>query len=261
MIDRYIVCEVFLANLRLARGDVSGAAAVLAQAEQSARQRNFVQRLPEVAAAQVLTLLHKGDVELAAQLVQAYDLPLSQARVYLAQGNPLSALQVLEPFGQQVEARGWQDERLRVMALLAVAHHANSETDRGLLVLGDALSLAEPGGFIRLFVDEGRPMAELLSEAAASGIRPDYVKRLLAAFETEQQRRRGEADQPLVEALSERELEILRLIAEGLSNQEIGERLFLALNTVKGYNQSIYAKLEVRRRTEAVARARELGLL
>ena len=137
-----------------------------------------------------------------------------------------------------------------------------------LRVLVEALGLAQSGGFIRLFVDEGLPMAQLISAAAARGIMPDYTGRLLAAFaaETPAECRRSASpspslatSQPLIDSLSERELEILQLIAHGLSNREISERLFLALDTVKGHNRSIFAKLQVQRRTEAVARARELG--
>jgi LuxR family maltose regulon positive regulatory protein len=164
-------------------------------------------------------------------------------------------------------------------------------------VLGEALALAEPGGFIRLFLDEGQPMAQLLTEASVHGMMPDYTGKLLAEFEEEtkdERRMTEETDvrrsstpeeitvddrrtmddgrqttdeaavvrpSSLVEPLSQRELEILQLIAEGLSNREISERLFLALDTVKGHNQKIYGKLQVQRRTEAVARARELGLV
>ena len=111
-------------------------------------------------------------------------------------------------------------------------------------------------------------MARLLSEAAARGIMPDYTARLLAAFEAEEQKSEDESQlppalpaQPLIEPLSQRELEVLRLIAQGLSNREISERLFLAVITVKGHNRNIFRKLQVRRRTEAIACARELGLL
>jgi LuxR family maltose regulon positive regulatory protein len=103
-------------------------------------------------------------------------------------------------------------------------------------------------------------MARLLSEAADRGMRSDYVRNLLAAFETEDKPFLP-PDQPLTEPLTPRELEVLQLIAQGLSNREIGERLFIALSTVKGHNQNIYGKLQVNRRTEAVARAREVGLL
>ncbi len=265
VIDRFILCEVFLARLKLAQGDVAGAATLLAQASQSARQQNFVYRIPDVAAAQVLTLLRQGHLAAAAHLAQAYELPLSQARVHLAQGDPSAALAVLSPWRQQVEAKGWEDERLKVMVLQAVALQAQGEQDQAVHLLCDALSLAEPGGFIRLFVDEGLPMAHLLSEAEAIGMMPDYIGKLLAVCEAEEHKREDTSSrppaQPLLEPLSHRELEVLRLMAQGLSNQEMSERLFLALDTVKGHNRKIFGKLQVQRRTEAVARARELGLL
>ncbi|MCL4487133.1 MAG: LuxR C-terminal-related transcriptional regulator [Chloroflexi bacterium] len=265
VIDRFVISEVFLARLKLARGDVLGAAAMLAETDQSVHQHNFVFRMPEVAAAQVLALLRQGDLAAAAHLAQTHDLPISQARVLLAQGDTSEALAVLAPYRQQMEAKCWQDERLKVMVLQAIAHRAHGEKDKAVHLLGDALALAEPGGFVRLFVDEGSPMAELLTEAAAHGIMPIYVGKLRAAFEAEAQTSEGKSDlspaQPLVEPLSQRELEILRLIAQGLSNREICERLFLALDTVKGHNRRIFDKLQVQRRTEAVARAHELGLL
>lgn len=111
-------------------------------------------------------------------------------------------------------------------------------------------------------------MARLLADATAHGIMPDYAQRLLRALDaempaSERQPARVPAGtaQSLIELLSPRELEVLHLIAQGLSNHEIGEWLFLALNTVKGHNRVIFDKLDVQRRTEAVARARELGLL
>ena len=260
-----MICEVFIARLKLARGDVAGATAVLAQASQTARQQNFVYRIPEVAAAQVLVLLRQGNLAAAAHLAEAHELPISQARVHLAQGDPAAALAVLGSYRRQVEAKDWADERLKVMALQAVAHQAHGEQDRALQLLGEALALAEPGGFIRLFVDEGPPMAQSLSAAATRGMMPDYTGRLLAAFEAEKRKSENQADRPaaqqMIAPLSPRELEVLQLITEGLSNREISERLFLALDTVKGHNQKIFGKLQVQRRTEAVARARELGLL
>ena len=96
VIDRFVMCEVFLARLKLARGDAAGAAAMLAQVAQIARQRNFVHRMPEVAAAQVMVMLKQGKQSAAAHQAQAYELPLSQARVILAQGDPSSALVLLE---------------------------------------------------------------------------------------------------------------------------------------------------------------------
>jgi LuxR family transcriptional regulator, maltose regulon positive regulatory protein len=164
-----------------------------------------------------------------------------------------------------MEAKGWADERLKAMVLQAVALYAHHEEDKAIQVLGDALTLAEPGGFIRLFVDEGAPMVKLLSIAARQNIKPDYINKLLAVFKAgvKDERPTSSVLSPssLVEPLSPRELEVLRLIAQGLSNQEICDRLFLALSTVKGHSRIIFDKLAVHNRTEAAARARELGLL
>jgi LuxR family maltose regulon positive regulatory protein len=266
--DRFVACKLFLARLKLAQGDLAGAAALLAAAEQAARQQNFVLQMPEIAALHVLVSLRQGDLAAATQAAQAHDAPLSQARVVLAQGDTAAALAALAAYRQQAEARGWADERLKAMILQALAHQAHGERDRAVSLLGEALALAQPGGFVRLFVDEGPPMALLLTEVAARGTRPDYTTKLLAAFAVDEPQPAGDAvrpassaAQPLIEPLSERELEVLRLIAQGLSNQEIGARLFLALDTVKGHNRHIFDKLEVQRRTEAVARARELGLI
>ena len=265
-IDRFVICEVFLARLKLARRDVAGAAAMLAETEQSVRQNSFVHRMPEVAAAQVLTLLQQGNLAAAAHLVQTHELPLSQARVHLAQGDPSAALAVLEAYRRRVEERAWADEQLRTRILQAVAFHALGERSRAVELLGAALALAEPGGFIRIFVDEGAPMARLLREALSRGVRPEYVRRLLAAFPVDDA---GRAASPatrvggsrLAEPLSGRELEVLALIAKGLTNQEIALRLYLSLHTVKAHARSIYAKLGVSSRTQAVARGRALGYL
>jgi LuxR family transcriptional regulator, maltose regulon positive regulatory protein len=116
-----------------------------------------------------------------------------------------------------------------------------------------------------MFLDEGSSMMQLLREAAAREIMPTYTSKLLAAFETEKPGSENQAEssptRSLTEPLSPRELEVLCLIAQGLSNHEICKRLFLALDTVKGHNRRIFVKLRVQRRTEAIARARELGLI
>jgi LuxR family transcriptional regulator, maltose regulon positive regulatory protein len=178
------------------------------------------------------------------------------------------AMELLERLLQAAEEGGRMGSVIEILMLQALAHEAQGDSPSALVPLERALTLAEPEGYVRIFVDEGRPMAQLLSEAAARGIMPDYTARLLAIFEAEKQKSKDRSYPPpalpvqsLVEPLSQRELEVLQLIAQGLSNREISERLFLAVITVKGHNRNIFRKLQVRRRTEAIARARELGLL
>ncbi len=265
-IDRFVLSEVFLARLRLAQRDVTGAAVMLAETEQSVRQNGFVRRMPEVAAAQVLTLLQQGNLAGAAHVAQAHDLPLSQARVHLAQGDPSAALAVLEPYRRRVEERAWADEQLKTMILQAVAFDALGDRNKAVELLDAALAMAEPGGFVRIFLDEGAPMARLLREAGSRGVRPEYVRRLLAAYPVDDARlatlpATSVAGSRLAEPLSSRELEVLPLIAKGLTNQEIAARLYLSLHTVKAHARNIYAKLGVNSRTKAVARGRTLGYL
>jgi LuxR family maltose regulon positive regulatory protein len=193
---------------------------------------------------------------------------LARYKIDRADGSMLEAMGLLERLLQAAEAGGRMGSVIEILVLQALAYKAQGERPSALVPLKRALTLAEPEGYVRVFVDEGRPMAQLLSEAAAHGIMPDYTGRLLAAFEAEEQKSADESHvapappaQSLIEPLSQRELEVLRLIARGLSNREISERLFLALITVKGHNRNIFRKLQVRRRTEAVALARELGLL
>jgi LuxR family maltose regulon positive regulatory protein len=148
---------------------------------------------------------------------------------------------------------------VRFDALLAVAVGREAAGDRAgaLAALDEALAFAEAAGVVRAFADEGAAMARLLAEAAGRGETGFFAARLLPVCEA--YRPRGAPALP--EPLTARETEILRLIGLGLSNQEIAERLFLALNTVKGHNRVLFDKLQVARRTEAVARARELGLI
>ena len=154
---------------------------------------------------------------------------------------------------------------IKILALQAVAFQAQSDLDQAMSMLERALSLAKPEGFVRTFVDEGEPMARLLEQAAARGIAPDYVSRLLAALGAEEAERASSPAPPgvasLVEPLTDRELEVLRLIGEGYSNQDIAEALVITLNTVKKHTSGIYGKLGVHSRTQAVVRAQELGLL
>ncbi|GHO99304.1 LuxR family transcriptional regulator [Reticulibacter mediterranei] len=265
-IDTFASSTLLLARLKLAQGDVDGAATILDEAEAFVRQHHFVHRMADVAGAQVMLLLRQGKPAVAAKLAQQHQLPLSQVRAHLAQGDLSTALTVLSPWRRQTEAKEWQDERLQTMVLQALVLQAHGKQEQAVQVLCDALAHAAPEGFIRIFIDEGQPMARLLSLVEATGRMPNYIGELLAAWKAEEHKSEAFSypsppTQPLIEPLSRREVEVLQLIAQGLSNQEISEQLVLALETVKGYNKNIFGKLQVRRRTEAVARARQLGLL
>jgi LuxR family maltose regulon positive regulatory protein len=210
-------------------------------------------------------LLRQGKLTAAAHLAEKHDLPISQARVCLAQGDTRGALALLEPLRQQMAAKGWQDERLKIMILQALVLRAQGEKDTAVQLLGEALALAESGGFIRIFVDEGLPMARLLSETAVRGIMPDYCDKLLAVFEAEGQKIKHKPDpspaQSLIDPLTNRELEILTLVAAGLKSKEIAEQLVISLNTVLYHTKNIYSKLGVNKRTLAIAKAKEFNLI
>jgi LuxR family maltose regulon positive regulatory protein len=194
---------------------------------------------------------------------------MMRARVLIAQNNPGEAMQLLSPQLEPLEAAGRTRSLIEVLALQAIALQVQGRVSQALTALAHALSLAEPEGYVRLFVDEGKPMAQLLRKMKAGDRElKAYVYRLLAAFEmaeskpvTFSSRKETTAGYPLIEPLSKRELEVLQLIAKGCSNKEIASQLFITISTVKRHTVTIYRKLDVENRTQAVAQARELELL
>jgi LuxR family maltose regulon positive regulatory protein len=188
------------------------------------------------------------------------------ARVLIAQGRLDETARLLPRLLETAEAGGHTSRAIEILMLQALALQVQGDTGQAITTLEQALTLAEPGGFIRIFVDEGPPMARLLYEALARGIAPDYTRRLLAAFPAVEPEHAGPPkvqtpESGLIEPLSERELEVLVLLAEGLTNPEIASRLFLALNTIKAHTSNIYGKLGVHNRIQAVTKARGLGIL
>jgi LuxR family maltose regulon positive regulatory protein len=190
------------------------------------------------------------------------------ARAYLAQGEAGEALAALEPLLGPAETAGAFLHVIEVCALKALALHVLDDTAAALAALERSLALAEPEGFARVYLNEGAPMARLLREAASQGIHMEYARKLLDGFGVWEHERMGESPSlshtptpKLTDPLTPRELDVLRLISQGFSNKDIAEKLVIALNTVKRHTSSIYSKLEVRSRTQAVVRARELGLL
>jgi LuxR family maltose regulon positive regulatory protein len=190
------------------------------------------------------------------------------ARAYLAQDEAEEALAVLEPLLPPAEAAGAFLHVIEVCALQALALQALGDTSAALASLERSLALAEPEGYVRTYLNEGPPMARLLRQAASQGIHVEYANKLLLAFEGSEYERMGDTPTPphphpptLPDPLTPRERDVLHLISQGLSNRDIADELVIALNTVKRHTSSIYSKLGVKSRTQAIARARELGLI
>lgn len=196
---------------------------------------------------------------------------LTLARVRLAEGDFTGVDKLLERLLAAAERQNRTGSVIEILLTQALVQWAQGNQTHAFSALDRALALAEPEGYCRIFVDEGNAMRRLLlafrsaSKARAAYPRRDYVDRVLAAFPMPPasiaQTAIPSQGTALVDPLTNRELEILRLIAEGQSNAEISRRLYLALSTVKGHNLRIFDKLQVQNRTEAVGRARELGLL
>ena len=193
------------------------------------------------------------------------------ARILIKQRRLAEALNLLRPLLAPAEAGDRTTRVIEILLLQALALEAGADTDQALETLERALAMAEPEGFQGIFVDEGPSLAHLLLEAATRGIKRDYVDALLAQFgdagneglRTAKPSGTSSVVGPssLLDPLSERELEVLELVAAGLTNREIATRLFLSLNTVKSHTRSIYPKLGAHSRTQAVARARAWGIL
>jgi LuxR family maltose regulon positive regulatory protein len=186
---------------------------------------------------------------------------LAIARVLIAKGDKLAierSLSLLERLMQTAEDDGRAGIIIEGLVLRAVAYWQQGQRAEALIPLGRALRLAEPEGYIRLFVDMGLPMVRLLQEARTRDVMPDYVSELLEAFASDFEL---SPQQVLPEPLTSREHTVLRLMAAGLTNPEIAEELVIAAGTVKKHAANIYGKLGVSNRTEAAKKAIELDLL
>jgi LuxR family maltose regulon positive regulatory protein len=201
--------------------------------------------------------LEKSD-DINIRRLRKYEVPVA-ARLWLAAGRPADALALLAPALPLAERINRLGLVIEYEILIALATSALGQDEKAMQSLERALNLAESEGFVHIFIDEGKLMARLLYEAASHRIQPEYVGRLLGAFSATTPPAPQQVK--VIEPLSERELEVLRLIAVGLSNQAIAQRLVLALPTIKWHTSNIYGKLSVKNRTEAVAKARSLGLL
>jgi LuxR family maltose regulon positive regulatory protein len=288
----------YLAQARLqhARGEPAQAQATLAAVKDLAHRRGFVPHLvTRIAAVQARLALAAGRLPAAVAWAEASGLRpddaltftreaeyLILARVWIAEGRQGAsgdyqsrALRLLDRLMADAAPKARQASVLEILILQALALAAQGNGPDALAALGQALTLAASEGYVRLFVDEGPPMRVLLQrlDPGVVASRPDYVPLLLAAFAAEPGAVRGRVE-PVVqhsaapaapaaldEPLTEREREVLRLIAAGHSNAEIAKALVIALSTVKTHTNTIFGKLGVASRTQAIARARELHLL
>jgi LuxR family maltose regulon positive regulatory protein len=197
---------------------------------------------------------------------------ITLARVLLARSKSdranrsmLEAMGLLERLLKAAEEGGRTGSVIEILVLQALAHQAQGDIPAALIPLERALTLAEPEGYVRMFVDEGPPMAVLLEKATkhgdpawGTGNAPNYVRQLLTAFGCASDR--TPVKQVLIEPLSERELEVLRLLGTGLNGPEIARELVVSLNTIRTHTKNIYSKLGVDNRRAAVRRAEELKL-
>jgi LuxR family maltose regulon positive regulatory protein len=200
---------------------------------------------------------------------------ITLARMLMIQGENDEALVLLERLLSEAEAGGRRGRLVEILMLKALVLLAQNHRQGAVGVLRRALTLAEPEGYVRIFADEGAPMSALLEQLVKAreartpgserGVSPEYVEKLLTALGYDDMvsakvRVRG-AKALLVEPISEREIEVLYLLASGTPNREIAARLFVSLDTIKSHLKHIYNKLGVHSRTQAVARAKEMDLI
>ena len=276
-----------VARIRHAHGDVAGALEAMGEAGQVGLSPQVIALLNPVPSQRALLLLAQGDVSAAAQWAKAAGLSpedepdyprepayLVLARVLLAQDRPGPALTLLQRLLATSASQGRTGSVIEIQALRALALAARGDHAGALGALAEAVTLACPQGYVRVFADEGAPMRALLTRlsgarkdqrAPARDIDPDYLAGLLRACgqagAAPPSRRAAAALPGMVEPLTDREVEVLRLLAAGRSNQRIAHELVVTLNTVKKHVTHVLAKLGAANRTEAVARARQLGLI
>jgi LuxR family transcriptional regulator, maltose regulon positive regulatory protein len=278
---------VTLAWIRQASGDPGGALEAMAEAERVAPSSSLANLFNPVPAQRALLRLAQGDVATAARWAQegglrANDEPMYQterehlvlARVLLAKDQPADALALLDRLHAAAAAQDRGGSLIEIGALRALALAGSGDADRGVDVLAEALTLACPQGYVRVFADEGAPMAALLARLIAAQRSGGVVAKVPLGCLARLQRALGRQDispnagrgsvtavPGLVEPLTSRELEVLTMLAAGRSNQAIASQLVVTLDTVKKHVSHVLGKLGAANRTEAVARARELSLI
>ncbi len=271
--------QMLLARILQARDDANGANKMLQAAINSTQMDLQPMYQAELTACQVQLWLAQEELDTASRWAQESNLSaeiefnlqneyehISLARVLVAQGRASSdgvmlirALGLVERLALSAESAGRMGHLIDLLILQALALDAQGDLNQALSSLERALELAEPQGFVRIFLDNGSPIIRLLKEATRRDIAAEYAIKLLTQIDTDSQ-----SDTPssiLIDPLSDRELEVLHLMAQDLSYREIANQILVSLNTVRTHVKNIYSKLMVHKRSEAVAKARELNLL
>ena len=268
--------RVASAQLRQAEGNLDGASELLEQAERL-YLRSPVPEIQPIGALQARLWLTQGRLEEALAWARRHQLSdnddldyahefehITLARALLARaahdGDRRAGADALALLGRLLataQAHGRTGSTIDILVVLALAHRTRGDTASAVAAVGRAVTLAEPHGYVRTFVDEGEPMRDLLRHVVAGGVGGAYARRLLGAFEQPA----PTTPNGLAEPLTPREVEILRLVAVGMRNQEIAEQLVISVPTVKRHIANTYGKLGASHRTEAIARAHALGVL
>jgi LuxR family maltose regulon positive regulatory protein len=270
--------RVAAARIRQAEGDPDGALELLDEAERLYAS-DFSPDVRPVAAVKARVWIAQGNLSAAWGWARERSLSVADelsylhefehatlARLLLAQGTRdraddriAAAIELTQRLLAAAEDGGRKGSAIDILVVQALARHARGDAAGALTSLARAVAVAEPEGYVRVFIDEGPPMAALLKLAAKERKAPSYVRRLLGAVVTAEGR--ATVEQPLIEPLSERELEVLRLLDSDLDGPDLARELTVSLATVRSHTRSIYAKLGVNSRRAAVRRAAELGLL
>jgi LuxR family maltose regulon positive regulatory protein len=270
-LNQYAMCLV-LARAHWAWGNVESAFDEIERSIEYASQMGFLQAARNARAQQARYWMLQGRVTLARRwsdsidfdpyLPSDYDRQFEQltfARLLIASEQPALALSILDAADELAASQSRAADRIEISVLRALAHKCQGDHANALAALHHALALGEPGGFVRTFADADALIIPLLRHASVHGDYRDYAQRLLTAIEGTTAISVS-AQKETVEALSEREIQVLRLVAAGMSNRDIGRQLFIAERTAKKHLTNILGKLQATNRTQAVDNARRMGL-
>jgi LuxR family maltose regulon positive regulatory protein len=291
--DDFALAHVTLARIHLAQANKGDAIEAVEKAIQLVQTRGvFSEARHAVEAAKVRLWLAQGDLQAAGRWAASREerfgsddrlgfenelTHITEARVLIAQNRANKATGLLSRLEGPARSAGRLGRVIEILLLQALAQRELRESEHAMTALTKCLTLAQPERYVRIFLDEGRPMQMLLAQwlaHAGAGPLRDYAMHLLAQFDADPHRTKppqakacsaggpsAGSGQALIEPLSERELEVLHLVALGRTNREIARELIVSPGTVKAHTANIYRKLDVANRTEAVARARQLGIL